>query len=169
MSPLLPLRYSATHVDKHHAVPPDAVDAYEQKLVEQIRSGSPRLQGRNNKPYKLLGVSNKRGVITCASIRRSTRRKCRRRGATTPSYRAGQLRPGAGNRSSAVRRHPSAKSRTARGDQFLELVPGSEGVSARRRSLGRRRCECVTSRNDRRTIKASRQGKTLRPLRGVGC
>ena len=37
MNPLCTLRYSATHVDKHHMVYRlDAVDAYERKLVKQI-------------------------------------------------------------------------------------------------------------------------------------
>lgn len=34
------LRYSATHVDKHHMIYRlDAVDAYERKLVKQIGGG----------------------------------------------------------------------------------------------------------------------------------
>src|SRR3546814_4671432 len=37
VNPLCTLRYSATHVDKHHMVYRlDAVDAYERKLVKQI-------------------------------------------------------------------------------------------------------------------------------------
>ena len=43
----------------------DAVDAYERKLVKQIEVASAAIQGGHNKPYvRLLGVSNKRGVIT---------------------------------------------------------------------------------------------------------
>jgi type III restriction enzyme len=65
MNPLCTLRYSATHADKHHMVYRlDAVDAYEQKLVKQIEVASAVIEGGHNKPYvRLLGVSNKKGVI----------------------------------------------------------------------------------------------------------
>ena len=68
MSPLCTLRYSATHVDKHHMVYRlDAVDAYEQRLVKQIEVAAATVQGGNNKPYvKLLAINNKRGVITAS-------------------------------------------------------------------------------------------------------
>ena len=66
MKPLCTLRYSATHVDKHHMVYRlDAVDAYEQKLVKQIEVASATIDGAFNKPFvRLLSVSNKRGAIT---------------------------------------------------------------------------------------------------------
>lgn len=66
MNPLCTLRYSATHVNKHHMVYRlDAVDAYEQKLVKQIEVASATVQGGNNKPFvRLVSVNNKRGVIT---------------------------------------------------------------------------------------------------------
>lgn len=66
MNPLCTLRYSATHVDKHHMVYRlDAVDAYERKLVKQIEVASATVDGAHNRPYvRLLSVSNKRGVIT---------------------------------------------------------------------------------------------------------
>ena len=66
MNPLCTLRYSATHADKHHMVfRLDAVDAYERKLVKQIEVASLQVDGGYNKAYvKLLGVSNKRGVIS---------------------------------------------------------------------------------------------------------
>lgn len=65
MNPLCTLRYSATHVEKHHMVfRLDAVDAYERKLVKQIEVASPTIEGGHNKPYvRLISVSNKRGVI----------------------------------------------------------------------------------------------------------
>ncbi|MHB9129719.1 MAG: type III restriction-modification system endonuclease [Armatimonadota bacterium] len=65
MNPLCTLRYSATHVDKHHMVYRlDAVDAYEQKLVKQIEVASAGVEGGHNKPYvRLLSVGNKRGTI----------------------------------------------------------------------------------------------------------
>jgi type III restriction enzyme len=65
MNPLCTLRYSATHVEKHHMVYRlDAVDAYEQKLVKQIEVASAKIVGDHNKPYiRVLSVSNKRNVI----------------------------------------------------------------------------------------------------------
>src|SRR6185436_3766519 len=52
MSPLCTLRYSATHVDKHHMVYRlDAVDAYERKLVKQIEVASATVEGAYNRPY----------------------------------------------------------------------------------------------------------------------
>lgn len=66
MSPLCTLRYSATHVDKHHMVYRlDAVDAYEQKLVKQIEVASATVEAGYNRPYvRLVSVSNKRGLIS---------------------------------------------------------------------------------------------------------
>jgi type III restriction enzyme len=66
MNPLCTLRFSATHVDKHHMVfRLDAVDAYERRLVKQIEVASAGIEGGHNKPFvRLLSVSNKRGVIT---------------------------------------------------------------------------------------------------------
>lgn len=66
LNPLCTLRYSATHVDKHHMVYRlDAVDAYEQKLVKQIEVAAATVQGGSNKPYVCaVSVSNKRGVIS---------------------------------------------------------------------------------------------------------
>lgn len=66
MNPLCTLRYSATHMDKHHMVYRlDAVDAYEKKLVKQIEVASLQVVGGHNKPYiKLLSTSNKRGRFT---------------------------------------------------------------------------------------------------------
>jgi type III restriction enzyme len=66
LNPLCTLRYSATHVDKHHMIYRlDAVDAYEQKLVKQIEVAAATVQGGSNKPYvRVVSVSNKRGVIS---------------------------------------------------------------------------------------------------------
>ena len=65
MNPLCTLRYSATHVDKHHQVYRlDAVDAYEQKLVKQIEVASAGVEGGHNKAYvRLVSVSNKANRI----------------------------------------------------------------------------------------------------------
>lgn len=66
MNPLCTLRYSATHVDKHHMVYRlDAVDAYERELVKQIEIAALEVEGGHNKPYvKLMSTENKRGSIT---------------------------------------------------------------------------------------------------------
>jgi type III restriction enzyme len=66
MAPLCTLRYSATHVDKHHMVYRlDAVDAYERKLVKQIEVASAGIEGGHNKAYlRVVSTSNKRGTIT---------------------------------------------------------------------------------------------------------
>lgn len=66
MNSLCTLRYSATHVDKHHMVYRlDAVDAYERKLVKQIEVASLQVEGGHNKAYiKLISTSNKRGKFS---------------------------------------------------------------------------------------------------------
>ncbi|AZM82482.1 restriction endonuclease subunit R [Pseudomonas aeruginosa] len=66
MNPLCTLRYSATHVDKHHMVYRlDAVDAYERKLVKQIEVASATVEDAHNKPFvRLVKVENKRGRIS---------------------------------------------------------------------------------------------------------
>jgi type III restriction enzyme len=66
MSPLCTLRYSATHVEKHHMVYRlDAIDAYERKLVKQIEVAAASVEGAHNKPFvRLLSVSSKRDLVT---------------------------------------------------------------------------------------------------------
>ena len=66
MNPLCTLRYSATHVDKHHMVYRlDAVDAYEHKLVKQIEVASLEVDGGHNKAYvRFMSASNARNTLT---------------------------------------------------------------------------------------------------------
>ncbi len=66
MNPLCTLRYSATHVDKHHMTfRLDAVDAYERGLVKQIEVASLQIDSGNNKPYiRLESTHNTKGSIT---------------------------------------------------------------------------------------------------------
>lgn len=66
MNPLCTLRYSATHVDKHHMVfRLDAVDAYERKLVKQIEVASLEVEEGHNKAYvRLVSVSNAKGNLS---------------------------------------------------------------------------------------------------------
>ena len=66
MNPLCTLRYSATHVDKHHMLYRlDAVDAYERELVKQIEVAALEVEDGHNKAYvKLLSTHNQKGSIT---------------------------------------------------------------------------------------------------------
>ena len=66
MNPLCTIRYSATHVDKHHMLYRlDAVDAYERELVKQIEVAALEVEGGHNKPYvKLIETKNVRGSIS---------------------------------------------------------------------------------------------------------
>ncbi|MFM5460412.1 type III restriction-modification system endonuclease [Aeromonas veronii] len=66
MNPLCTLRYSATHVDKHHMVYRlDAVDAYERKLVKQIEVASATIEDAYSTPFvRFIGAENKRGTIS---------------------------------------------------------------------------------------------------------
>ena len=80
MNPLCTLRYSATHVAKHHMVYRlDAVDAYERGLVKQIEVASLEIEGGHNKPYvKLISTHNRQGSIT-AKVEQIGRASCRER------------------------------------------------------------------------------------------
>ncbi len=66
LNPLCTMRYSATHVDKHHMLYKlDSVDAYEQKLVKQIEVAGFEVKDSHNKAYiKLLSVNNKKSPIS---------------------------------------------------------------------------------------------------------
>ena len=66
MNPLGTLRYSATHVDKHHMVfRLHAVDAYQRKLVKQIEVAAATVEDAHNRPYvRVVSTSNRRGVIS---------------------------------------------------------------------------------------------------------
>ena len=166
MSPLCTLRYSATHVDKHHMVYRlDAVDAYEQKLVKQIEVAAATVQGGNNKPYvKLLGVSNKRGVITASiEVDRENSAGVVRRDAINVQD-GFDLEQETGRPLYANIR--IGEIRTARGDQFLELkVPGSEVYLRVGEAWGDVDASAVHREMIRRTIKEHLdKEKRLRPL-----
>lgn len=66
LNPMCTLRYSATHVEKHHMLYKlDSVDAYEQKLVKQIEVAGIEVKDGHNKAYiKLISVNNKKGPIS---------------------------------------------------------------------------------------------------------
>lgn len=170
MSPLCTLRYSATHVDKHHMVYRlDAVDAYEQRLVKQIEVAAATVQGGNNKPcVKLLAVNNKRGVISASiEVDRENAAGVVRRDTITvqdgfdleqetgralyANIRIGEIRAGSGKKTS---------------DQFLELkVPGNEVFLRVGEAWGDVDASAVHREMIRRTIKEHLdKEKRLRPL-----
>ncbi|HFI7980659.1 type III restriction-modification system endonuclease [Escherichia coli] len=66
LNPMCTLRYSATHVEKHHMLYKlDSVDAYEQKLVKQIEVAGIDVKDGHNKAYiKLISVNNKKSPIS---------------------------------------------------------------------------------------------------------
>lgn len=66
LNPLCTLRYSATHLEKHHMLYKlDSVDAYEQKLVKQIEVAGIEVKDSHNRAYiKLLSVNNNKSPIT---------------------------------------------------------------------------------------------------------
>lgn len=76
LNPMCTLRYSATHVEKHHMLYKlDSVDAYEQKLVKQIEVAGIEVKDGHNKAYiKLLSVNNKKSPIS-AKIEIDARQK----------------------------------------------------------------------------------------------
>jgi type III restriction enzyme len=166
MGPLCALRYSATHVDKHHMVYRlDAVDAFEQKLVKQIEVAAATIQGGNNKPYvKLLAVSNKRGVITASiEVDRENSAGAVRRDAITVQD-GFDLEQETGRPLYANVR--IGEIRTAKSDQFLELKePGSEVYLRVGDAWGDVDASVVQREMIRRTIKEHLdKEKRLRPL-----
>jgi len=66
MNPLCTLRYSATHVDKHHMVYRlDAIDAYDRKLVKQIEVAALEVEEAHNKAYlRFVSAKNGKGPVT---------------------------------------------------------------------------------------------------------
>lgn len=66
LHPMCTMRYSATHVEKHHMLYKlDSVDAYEQKLVKQIEVAGIEVKDGHNQAYiKLLSVDNKKSPIS---------------------------------------------------------------------------------------------------------
>ena len=69
MNPLCTLRYSATHVNKHHMVYKlDAVDAYERRLVKQIEVAGATLANAHNTPFVRLIKTQSKGGGFSATI-----------------------------------------------------------------------------------------------------
>ncbi len=130
MNPLCTLRYSATHVDKHHMVYRlDAVDAYERKLVKQIEVAAATIEDAHNRAYvRLISVSSKRGTVSAkveldVDTASGTKRKEETvhdgddlqqitRRAVYENCRIGEIRAGKGNESLELR--------VPGGEQFLK-------------------------------------------------
>ena len=126
MDPLCTLRYSATHVDKHHMVYRlDAVDAYERKLVKQIEVASATVEGGHNRAYvRLVSVSNVRGAITArVELDMQTLHGVQRLEKMVED--GDDLQQTTGRAQYAD--HLAGDIRVAAGDQYLELrTPGGE-------------------------------------------
>jgi type III restriction enzyme len=138
MNPLCTLRYSATHVDKHHMVfRLDAVDAYERKLVKQIEVASATVDGAHNKPFiRLISFSNKRNVIS-AKVELDVE--------TASGVQRGEAIVQDGdNLEQTTKRGIYANCRigeirTASGNQYMEFArPGQRAPPQARGSVGRR-------------------------------
>ncbi len=125
MNPLCTLRYSATHVDKHHMVYRlDAVDAYERRLVKQIEVAAGTIEQAHNKPYvRLVSTRNQRGAIT-ATVELDKRTPTGAVQRTTVVLQDGDdLEQTTGR--AVYRNLRIGEIRTGKGQQFVELrVPG---------------------------------------------
>ncbi|MGK2873048.1 MAG: type III restriction-modification system endonuclease [Alphaproteobacteria bacterium] len=165
MNPLCTLRYSATHVDKHHMVfRLDAVDAYERKLVKQIEVASATMVDAHNKPFvRLVSVTSRRGTVsakveldvaTASGVKRQEVTVCdgddleqSTKRAIYADFRIGEIN-------------------TAKGEEFVELrYPGGEAYLALGQAHGDVHALAVQREMIRRTIKEHLdKEKRLRPL-----
>ena len=70
LNALCRLRYSATHVDKHHLIYRlDAIDAYERRLVKRIDVAGLEVHGTHNTPYvRLISVKTAKGRAPEAKV-----------------------------------------------------------------------------------------------------
>jgi len=164
MNPLCTLRYSATHVDKHHMVYRlDAVDAYERRLVKQIEVASATVEDAHNKPYvRLVSVSNRRGAISAkVELDVETASGVRRKEVTVQD--GDNLEQTTGRAVYADCR--IGEIRVAKGDEFMELrVPGGEQYLRPGQAYGDVDALAVQREMIRRTIKEHLdKEKRLRP------
>ena len=164
MNPLCTLRYSATHVDKHHMVYRlDAVDAYERKLVKQIEVASATVEDAHNKPYvRLLSTDNRRGTISArVELDVESDGKVRRQGKTVMD--GDDLEQTTGR--AVYRDCRIGEIRVEKGNEFVELrVPGGEHYLRRGESYGDVDRHAVKREMIRRTIREHLdKEKRLRP------
>lgn len=166
MNPLCTLRYSATHVDKHHMVfRLDAIDAYDRKLVKQIEVASMTVDGAHNKPYvRLVSVSNKRGVITAKlelDVQESAR-VSRKEVVVQNGDDLEQVTKRALYKDMRV-----GEIRVAKGDEFVEVaVPGGQEYMRLGKAIGDVDADAVKRLMIQRTIKEHLdKEKRLAPLK----
>jgi len=164
MNPLCTLRYSATHVDKHHMVYRlDAVDAYERRLVKQIEVAAATVEDGHNRPYvRLISVSNRRGTISAkVELDVDTGNGVRRREVTVQDGDDLQQT----TRRAVYTDCRIGEIRVARGDEFIELrVPGGEQYLRPGQAWGDVDALAVQREMIRRTIKEHLdKEKRLRP------
>lgn len=165
MNPLCTLRYSATHVNKHHMVfRLDAVDAYERKLVKQIEVASATVEDAHNKPFvRLVSVANKRGTIS-ARVELDV--------ATASGVKRQELLVSDGDDLEQLAKRPIyadfrvGEINTAKGDEFIELrYPGGEVFLKPGQAHGDVDALAVQREMIRRTIREHLdKEKRLRPL-----
>lgn len=166
MNPLCTLRYSATHVDKHHMVYRlDAVDAYERKLVKQIEVASATVEDAHNKPFvRLVKVENKRGRISAkVELDKQTATGVQRVEVTVSD--GDDLQQSADGRA-IYADFRVGEINTAKGEEFMELrYPGGEVFLQPGQAHGDVDALAVQREMIRRTIKEHLdKEKHLRPL-----
>ena len=164
MNPLCTLRYSATHVDKHHMVYRlDAVDAYERKLVKQIEVASATVEDAHNRPYvRLLSTDNRRSKVSArVELDVESGGKVRRREATVMD--GDDLEQTTGR--AVYRDCRIGDIRAERGREFVGLrVPGGQHYLRRGESYGDVDSDAVARQMIRRTIREHLdKEKRLRP------
>lgn len=167
MGPLCTLRYSATHVDKHHMVYRlDALDAYERKLVKQIEVAAATLEDAHNKAFvRLVSVSNKRGVISAVvELGVKTPTGVKRQEVTVSD---------GDDLQQTTKREIYADFRigeinTAKGKEFLELrYPGGEAYLAIGQAHGDVDALAVQRQMIRRTIREHLEKETVLRPKGI--
>ncbi len=164
MNPLCTLRYSATHVEKHHMVYRlDAVDAYEQKLVKQIEVAAATLEDAHNKPYvRFVSAANRRGAISAkVELDVDTRTGVRRKEVTVQD--GDDLEQTTGR--AIYEDCRIGEIRVLKGRESLELrVPGGEHYLAKGEAWGDVDALAVAREMIRRTIREHLdKEKRLRP------
>lgn len=164
MKPLCTLRYSATHVDKHHMVYRlDAVDAYERKLVKQIEVAAATVEDAHNRPYvRVVSLTNKRGTISArVELDMQTASGVKREEVTV--YDSDNLEQTTKRAIYADCR--IGEIRVAKGKEYVELrVPGGEHFLKPGQALGDIDGSAVQREMIRRTIKEHLdKEKRLRP------
>jgi type III restriction enzyme len=167
MNPLCTLRYSATHVDKHHMVYRlDAIDAYEQRLVKQIEVASGTVEGAANKPFvRLLSVKATRGSLS-AKVELDVERAghVSRREVTVAD--GDDLEQTTGR--AVYRNCTVGELRAGRGKQYLELrVPGDTVYLTPGEAWGDVDSDAVARQMIRRTIKEHLDKERRLRTRGI--